>query len=265
MLEQPTADGSTRPVGFWSRKLADGQRKTWTAREKETYAIVEALRKWSGSIGLQQVVVLTDHQALQHWYTEAVDTPSGPTGRRARWHELLSKFNLSVQYVPGPHNTVADAMSRWPYPASMGYNDCSRHGTAEDAQQVREMEEQDEADMGPNECHVQSHDCHAHVPNFENGAQSLHIKIKCSKPITSNPQAAVQPVSRKQAKKVRIQVPEPDTASSSTADDPGMVPGGGSTPTSVLYEDWGPAYSADAAWGQRWQSLQAGNEEQGLH
>ena len=64
-LEQPRADGSSRPVGFWSKKLTPGQRKGWSPREKETYAVVEALKKWAGSIGLQPVVVLTDHQALQ--------------------------------------------------------------------------------------------------------------------------------------------------------------------------------------------------------
>ena len=41
-------------------------------------------RKWSGHIGLQPVVVCTDHQSLQSWYKEHVDTPSGPAARRAR-------------------------------------------------------------------------------------------------------------------------------------------------------------------------------------
>jgi hypothetical protein len=58
-------------------------------REKETYAIVAALRKWEGWIGFQPVVVKTDHRSLEHWVTENVDTPSGPTGRRARWHVVL--------------------------------------------------------------------------------------------------------------------------------------------------------------------------------
>ena len=61
VLEQVWDDGSHVPVAFWSRILAEGQRRTWTAREKETYAIVCALRKWSGHIGLQPVVVCTDH------------------------------------------------------------------------------------------------------------------------------------------------------------------------------------------------------------
>ena len=45
VLEQVGDDGSHVPVGFWSRILAEGQRRTWTAREKERYAIVCALRK----------------------------------------------------------------------------------------------------------------------------------------------------------------------------------------------------------------------------
>ena len=95
-LEQPTSNGGTRPVGFFSRKLTTGQIKTWSPREKETYAIVEALKKWAGSIGTNPVVILTDHQALQSWHKELIDTPSGPAGRRARWHELFSKCDLEV-------------------------------------------------------------------------------------------------------------------------------------------------------------------------
>jgi hypothetical protein len=179
-LEQPTADGSTRPVGFFSRKLTPGQRSGWTAREKETYIIVEALRKWAGSIGLQPVVVLTDHQALQSWYKEQMDTPSGPAGRRARWHELLSKFDLSVQYVPGPTNGVADALSRWAYPASLGLNDCSRHGSKEDADAVAKMEEDDphaqfsnKADHGSIDQNVQQ--VHSHI-----ASQKMNLSLSRS-------------------------------------------------------------------------------------
>ena len=86
VLEQVREDGSHVPVAIWSRGLAEGQRRTWTAREKGTYAIICASRKWSGHIGLQPIVVCTDHQSLQSWHKEHVDTPSGPAARRARWH-----------------------------------------------------------------------------------------------------------------------------------------------------------------------------------
>ena len=90
VLEQVWDDGSHVPVAFWSRILAEGQRRTWTAREKETYAIVCALRKRSGHIGLQPVVVCTDHQSLQSWHKEHVNTLSGSAARRARWHETFA-------------------------------------------------------------------------------------------------------------------------------------------------------------------------------
>ena len=139
VLEQVRDDGTHVPVAFWSRILAEGQHRTWTAREKETYAIVCALRKWSGHIGLQPVVVCTDHQSLQSWHKEHVDTPSGPAARRARWHETFAKFDLSVVYVPGKDNTVADCLSRWAYPAGKAWMDISSHGDAEETEEAKRI------------------------------------------------------------------------------------------------------------------------------
>ena len=126
------------PVGFFSRKLGKTQ-LNWTPREKETYAIVAALRKWAGWIGIQPVVVTTDHKSLEDWVEEKMDTPSGPAGRRARWHETLSKFDLTVQYVPGKDNVVADAMSRFAYPACKAFQDVSFHGSAEAREEVKRI------------------------------------------------------------------------------------------------------------------------------
>ena len=145
VLEQVRDDGSHVPVAFWSRILAEGQRRTWTAREKETYAIVCALRKWSGRIGLQPVVVCTDHQSLQSWHKEHVDTPSGPAARRARWHETFAKFNLSVVYVPRTDNTVADCLSPWAYPAGKAWMDISSHGDTEETEEAKRIIQMEKA------------------------------------------------------------------------------------------------------------------------
>ena len=143
VLEQVLDDGRHVPVAFWSRVLADGQRRTWTPGEKEAYAIVMALRKWARYIAPHPVTVCTNHQSLQLWHKEHVDIPSGPASQRARWHETLAKFDLTVVYVPGKDNTVADCPSRWAYPASKGMTDVSAHGdeaeTAE-AKRIIEME-----------------------------------------------------------------------------------------------------------------------------
>ena len=77
----------TVPVAFMSRKLTDPQRN-WTPRELETYAIIMALQKWESWIGLQPVLILTDHKSLESWTKEVLDTPSGPIGRRARWQSI---------------------------------------------------------------------------------------------------------------------------------------------------------------------------------
>ena len=124
------------PVGFFSRKLGKSQRN-WTPREKETYAVVSALRKWAGWVGLQPVLITTDHKSLEDWVTEKVDTPSGPAARRARWHETLSKFDLSVKYVPGKDNIVADAMSRFAYPACKTFQDAIYHGSEAARQEMK--------------------------------------------------------------------------------------------------------------------------------
>ena len=92
--------------------------------------MVSALCKWDSWIGLQPITVHSDHHSLQHWHSETVDTPSGPSGCKGRWHELLSKFNLTVLYIPSKDNIVADAMSRWAYPASKSFQDVSMHGSA---------------------------------------------------------------------------------------------------------------------------------------
>ena len=141
VLEPVLDEGRHVPVAFWSRVLAEGQRRTWTPREKEAYAIVMALRKWAGYIALHPVTVCTDHQSLQSRHKEHVDTPSGPAFRRARWHETLAKFDLTVVYVPGKDNTVADCLSRWAYPASKGMRDvCARGDEAETAEAKRIIE-----------------------------------------------------------------------------------------------------------------------------
>ena len=137
VLEQERK-GEWVPVAFHSRKLTKSQ-LNWTTREKETYAIVVALIKWAGWIGFQKVTVKTDHQSLQYWTAEHVDTPSGPRGRRARWHEVLSQFNLDMEYHAGKDNVVADAMSRWAYPASNNREDVSIHGSAIADEEVRKM------------------------------------------------------------------------------------------------------------------------------
>ena len=130
-LENARPD-QTRPVAFMSRKLSTSLVKTWDVREVETYAMVSALEKWAGWIGLQPVLVLTDHKAIEAWSKDVLITLSGVSGRRARWHEKLSRFKITIVHVPGKDNVVGDALSRYAYPASQAFADVSWHGSVED-------------------------------------------------------------------------------------------------------------------------------------
>ena len=155
VLEQVRCDGTHVPVASWSRVLAEGQCRTWTARERETFAIVCALRKWSGHIGLQPVVVCTDHQSLHIWQKEHVYTPSGPAAGLAQWHETFPKFDLSVVYVPRKDNTVADCLSCWAYPAGKAWMDISSHGDAEETEEAKRIIELEKAmGEGDTKCFV---------------------------------------------------------------------------------------------------------------
>jgi hypothetical protein len=143
---QQEVDGKWRPVALFSRKLGGSQLK-WSVREKETYAVVAALRKWAGVIGFQPLEVTTDHRALIDWVTEHVDTPSGPRGRRARWHETFSQFDMSVKYVPGEENIIPDALSRlhWTYPADSAREDVTTHGSLVAREEVKAIEAEEKA------------------------------------------------------------------------------------------------------------------------
>ena len=60
--------------------------------------------------------------------------------------KLFSRFALDVLYVPGKHNEVADAMSRWAYPASQAWSDVSRHGSLQNKLDNQVILAQDGAD-----------------------------------------------------------------------------------------------------------------------
>ena len=139
-------DGTYRPVALYGTKLQgeragttkDGFTRTkhtgqygWAPREKETYAIVSCLLKFQSWIGGQEVTVQTDHSAIVKWYKEDLCTILGPLGRQDLWHEFLSRFNLMIEYTPGPENHVGDALSRWAYRAGTA-QDTNCHGSDQD-------------------------------------------------------------------------------------------------------------------------------------
>ena len=91
---------------------------------------MSCLRKFKSWISGRKVTVFTDHKSLESWYKVDLFTMAAPLGRRGRWYEFLSRFNIVVVYDPGKDNDIADGMSRWAYPAGLA-DDTNFHGSDE--------------------------------------------------------------------------------------------------------------------------------------
>ena len=198
VLEQQDLEtGAHYPLAFWSRKLSLRQMQ-WCPREQETYLIICALKKYLSWVGTNRVEVLTDHRSLEYWSTEHVYTVSGPAGRRARWHEFLSLFDLHLAYLPATYNTVADTLSRWAYPASEACLSTNIHETEQDRGLVIEWDAEERqlikrhclqcsVRQGRLPCHditVEDHPPHSHVQ-----CSAVHVDIlRVVKPGESTPQ-----------------------------------------------------------------------------
>ena len=92
-----------KPVAFYSRKLNPAQTR-YTTTERELLAIVETLKEFRSILLGQKIVVFTDHKNLTY--------KNFNTDRVMRWRLIIEEFGPKLQYVKGPQNVVADALSR---------------------------------------------------------------------------------------------------------------------------------------------------------
>jgi hypothetical protein len=83
--------------------------KNYPIHEKELLAIVRALKKWQSDLLGSPIYVYTDHKTLEN-----LNSQKDLSRCQLRWQEFLSQYKLNIIYIPGPDNTVADALSRLP-------------------------------------------------------------------------------------------------------------------------------------------------------
>lgn len=106
-LHQKDADGDWHPICYFSRKMSDAERN-YTVYEQELLALVECLKEWEHWLN-RNVEILTDHKPLEYIFTQ-----QDAGGRKARWIEVLSRYDAAVKYRKGVDNWAADALSRAP-------------------------------------------------------------------------------------------------------------------------------------------------------
>lgn len=99
---------TARPVAFDSMQLK-GAEKNYPVHEKELLAIIRALKKWRSDLLGAEFYVYTDHRTLENF-----DSQKDLSRRQLRWQEFLSQYDMTITYIRGEDNTVADALSRLP-------------------------------------------------------------------------------------------------------------------------------------------------------
>ncbi|GAA5825846.1 hypothetical protein JCM11251_000024 [Rhodosporidiobolus azoricus] len=101
---------TAHPCGFWSWQYI-AAKKNYPTHEQELLAVVAALKAWGIDLLGVRFRVLTDHDTLKHFQTQATLSK-----RQARWTETLADYDYELSYIPGKQNAVADSMSRFSFP-----------------------------------------------------------------------------------------------------------------------------------------------------
>ncbi|EPB67381.1 hypothetical protein ANCCEY_13530 [Ancylostoma ceylanicum] len=94
-------------VGYFSKALSDSQKK-WSPKHVEFFAIISALLFFRATIYGNHTTIFSDHTPLtlllKHNKTH---------DDLARWVVELQSYDVSIEYLKGPSNVVADALSRF--------------------------------------------------------------------------------------------------------------------------------------------------------
>ena len=112
-------EGEEKVVAFASRKLSKPE-KNYCVTRRELLAVVTYLKYFRQYLYGQKVRTRTDHSSLT-WLRNS----KNPGGQLARWLEVVSEYDVTIQHRPGSKHKNADSLSRRPC------NQCS-HCDAQD-------------------------------------------------------------------------------------------------------------------------------------
>ena len=95
------------PIAYASHTFSQAQ-INWPIQHKELYALKHALHIWRHYLLGQEFTAYTDHQSLSYLLKQKDLT----SPHLARWAEELADFNVTIEYIPGTKNIIADSISR---------------------------------------------------------------------------------------------------------------------------------------------------------
>lgn len=108
VLQQTLPDGQVQPLGFFSRKLTKTQ-IGYSTFDRELEAIHQAISHFDYWLEGRSFTVYTDHEPISSAMRKKTQRSCK---RQAERFRHISTYTTDIRYLPGPDNTVADALSR---------------------------------------------------------------------------------------------------------------------------------------------------------
>ena len=93
------------PVAYFSGNFDKTQVK-WNITEKEVYAIYKSVKKFAFYITGAKTMVFSDHNPLKNFFEGGMNIT-----KLDRWSVELQEFDISLEFIQGKLNTVADIIS----------------------------------------------------------------------------------------------------------------------------------------------------------
>jgi hypothetical protein len=107
--DDPNDEESHRPLAFWSRRFCSEERR-YGVRDQECLGLVDSLATWRHMVHGSRIIVRTDHKSLE-WLLR---TTHKEGTRVSGWALKVQPFDVTIQWIPGSQNKVADCFSRAP-------------------------------------------------------------------------------------------------------------------------------------------------------
>lgn len=107
VLHQIT-NGIAQPLGFFSKKLTDAQRK-YSTYDRELLAMFMGVKYFRFMVEGRKFCIFTDHKPLTFAFNQSLEKASP---RQARHLDFVGQFCTDIRHIAGSDNTVADALSR---------------------------------------------------------------------------------------------------------------------------------------------------------
>ena len=101
-----TPNGPVLPIQCISKKLTDTQMR-YSTLEREAYAIVWAIEKFSFYLLGQHFIIETDHQPLTY-----INKYSKSKDKLRRWELILANYDYEINHIEGKNNIISDCLSR---------------------------------------------------------------------------------------------------------------------------------------------------------